>query len=41
MNMDIHTDGPMTARAASSTTSAGSAITSEVTHDATLSNQPW
>ena len=41
MTIEIHTEGPRTARAASSTTMAGSAITSEVNHEATLSNQPW
>ena len=41
MNIEIHTDGPSTARAASSTTMPGSAMFSSVTHVAALLNQPW
>ena len=41
MNIDHHTDGPRTARAASSTTMPGSAMNSDVTHEETESNHPW
>ena len=40
MIIEIHTDGPTTARAASSTTRPGRAMTSEVSHADALSNQP-
>ncbi len=40
MIMEIQTDGPTTARAASSTTKAGSAMTSAVNQALTLSNHP-